>query len=144
MLGPARFKHIETCTREVCRAFRTYEEVQSVIEQLEKMDSELVRLRSLLASLKSSSSPSSEPSSSQQQDADTEHDEDKQKPILESSSSPISTPTPTQNQNYVKLLLTPPDLAKAKRLLTARTNAVKIVRAHIDNARHHQLKRAHH
>ena len=113
MLGSARFKHIEMCTREVCRSFRNYEEIQSAIPELEKMDVEIANLRAQLESLNPSPSPSQTDSG---QDATT-----------------ISNSSP-KAQDYSKLL-DPLDLPKTKRLLLARQNTLKAVRNLIATAK---------
>lgn len=49
MLGPVRFTHIEACTREVCVAFKRYEQVEECIAQLDDLDITLTDLRSQIA-----------------------------------------------------------------------------------------------
>ena len=115
MLGAALFKHIELCTREVCRSFRNYEEVLSSIPQLERMDAEISSLRAELASLT--------PPSLQ---ADNTNDE--------AVATPVPTPSAAKTQDYSSLL-DPPDLPKTKRLLTARQNALRTVRGLLTKAR---------
>jgi len=51
MLGPARFSHIEACTREVCQLFKTLEQVEGCITELESLDQEIVNLRAQLSLL---------------------------------------------------------------------------------------------
>lgn len=51
MLGPVRFTHIEDCTREVCQAFRTKDELEDCIATLGTLDDMLALLRSELAEL---------------------------------------------------------------------------------------------
>lgn len=103
MLGPARFNHIEVCTKEACQAFKAIEEVEECIGQLRDLDEELARLRAELAA---STAPgpagaSDEPGSSQS-----------------SSKAPDYAP-----------LLVARDVAKAKRLVNARRNAIKGVKS---------------
>jgi hypothetical protein len=58
MLGPARFAHIETCTREVCRTFKVVEQVEECIAELNKLDIVLADLRANLATITESTSGS--------------------------------------------------------------------------------------
>lgn len=51
MLGPARFSHIETCAREVSRAFRVQDEVEECVATLTNLDDILASLRAELANL---------------------------------------------------------------------------------------------
>ena len=53
MLGPARFEHIETCTREVCQTFKTAEKVESCIRHLTQLDEDLSEYRKELSELSS-------------------------------------------------------------------------------------------
>lgn len=103
LLGPVRFTHIENCTREVCRAFKEMEEVEEIIGALHTFDEELAQLRAELATLTSTNEPSSG----------------------EINSSQGSDP---RSIEYEKMLLSPPDAAKARRLLTARRNAINGVK----------------
>ncbi|KAF8314516.1 ribosomal protein S5 domain 2-like protein [Clavulina sp. PMI_390] len=103
MLGPVRFQHIEACTREVCRLFRTLEQVEELILTLEGLDEEIIALRSELASLTNTASPS--------------------------SSTPLSGAGAPKKQDYVASLLQPqPDLAKAQRLIRARTGTINTLK----------------
>ncbi|KAH8112854.1 ribosomal protein S5 domain 2-like protein [Phellopilus nigrolimitatus] len=100
LLGPVRFTHIETCTREVCRAFKVIEEVEAIIEELKELDVKLAQLRADLA--RSSASTTA-------------------------GTSEVNAPNRTA-PDYNLMLLTPvPDLTRAKRLLTARQNAIRSV-----------------
>src|SRR5271154_5308489 len=45
LLGPARFTHIETCAREVCRDFKRKVEVEEHISTLRSLDDILADLR---------------------------------------------------------------------------------------------------
>lgn len=49
MLGPARFTHVETCTREVCRLFKKKEELDGCIASILNLDGILEGLRDELA-----------------------------------------------------------------------------------------------
>lgn len=51
MLGSARYTHIETCTIEVCRAFKTKQELEDCIVMLSSLDDILKQLREELAQL---------------------------------------------------------------------------------------------
>lgn len=94
MLGPARFTHIENCTRQVCQQFKIYEAVEEVIPQLLELDETIATLRAQLTSLKNP-----EPS----------------QPEAKTASKPV---------DYSTTLLQPPDPAKAQRLLKARQGSV--------------------
>ena len=100
MLGPVRFTHIETCAREVCKAFKIIDEVEDCISELKRLDAELANLRAELAAV----SP----------------------PILSQEVS--SSPSKSKSANYEEQLLSPPDVAKANRLVNARQNAIRSVR----------------
>ena len=52
MLGPVRFNHIETCTREACRTFRLKDEVEEHVTTLRSLDDILDTLRAELATVK--------------------------------------------------------------------------------------------
>ncbi|KAF9516050.1 hypothetical protein BS47DRAFT_715579 [Hydnum rufescens UP504] len=60
-LGPVRFTHIETCTREVCRTFKVIEQVEECIQELDKLDVTLADLRANLAAVTESTSGSTKP-----------------------------------------------------------------------------------
>lgn len=109
MLGPVRFTHIEVCAREVCRAFKITEEIETCIEELKRLDEELARLRAELASIAAADDDSEEGVQSQAQTSDT--------------------PAVVRLPDYNVMLLSPPDLPRAKRLITARQNALKSVRS---------------
>jgi hypothetical protein len=106
MLGPARFTHIETCAREVCRAFRLKDEIEESVATLISLDDILGSLRLELAEMSKTTESDKAP---------------KQKP-----------------QNYNNLLDSQ-DLARAKRLITARENAVKSVKSSIQKAKEQSL-----
>jgi len=109
LLGPARFDHMGTCTREVCRAFKTVEEVEECIGTLHELDDELVHLRAELSSLTAPTEP-------------------------EGAGSVNSTLSPARKPDYSDLL-DPPDLPRAKRLVTARRNAVKSLNTMLSSRR---------
>ncbi|KZT21454.1 ribosomal protein S5 domain 2-like protein [Neolentinus lepideus HHB14362 ss-1] len=109
MLGPARFEHIETCAREVCRSFKLKQDMEECIVVLTALDDELTKLRKELArlSLTSQSTDSSyRPSEVEQPSQSTENKEQK------------------KSQNYATLSDSR-DVAKARRLITARENSIK-------------------
>lgn len=91
MLGPARFTHIETCAREVCRAFKIHEDLEDCLVSLASLDDILASLR---AELKANSAPSAKK---------------EKRPDYES-------------------IRKEKDLAKVKRLVRARENAIKSVK----------------
>lgn len=107
MLGPVRFQHIETCTREVCQLFRSLEQVEEEITVLESLDEEISILRAELGRL-------------------TNPD-----PIASISSTP--TPSNTlKKQDYTASLLDPrPDVAKAQRLVRARRGTINSLKSSI-------------
>ncbi|KAK7676755.1 hypothetical protein QCA50_020278 [Cerrena zonata] len=98
MLGPVRFEHIETCTREVCRSFVLKEQVEDAITTLTTLDSILLTLREELAQLKAVD-----------------------------SAPPPGDLKPKKPQDYSSLRDTL-DTKKANRLVTARENSVKSVK----------------
>jgi hypothetical protein len=51
LLGPARFSHIETCSREVCRLFKRQDELDDCLSTLASLDDILSHLRVELARL---------------------------------------------------------------------------------------------
>lgn len=101
MLGPARFTHIETCTRQVCQTFLRKEEVEESISTLGSLDDILATLRSELAEAQ----------------AGTQSD---------NLAPPKAVPTrPKVDYNALRKNL---DVTKAKRLITARENSIKSVK----------------
>lgn len=66
MLGPVRFTHIETCTREVCRAFKTHEDLEECLTSLASLDDILASLR---AELNVTSTPSAKKEKKQDYEA---------------------------------------------------------------------------
>jgi hypothetical protein len=109
LLGPARFAHIETCAQEVCRVFKRKEEFEDCLSSLSTLDDILADLRAELASLPA-------PSTTTSPSTDTKD----------------ASPRPPKKPDYT-LLKPDEDLAKAKRLLAARENAIKSVKALIAN-----------
>lgn len=101
MLGPVRFEHIETCAREVCRSFVLKEQVEDAIITLTTLDSILLTLREELVQLRPPD-----------------------------SATPTNDLKPKKPQDYSTLRNTL-DIKKAKRLVTARENSVKSVKASI-------------
>ncbi|EPT00411.1 hypothetical protein FOMPIDRAFT_1122786 [Fomitopsis schrenkii] len=101
MLGPVRFAHFETCTREVCRTFRLKDEISDLIATVTSLDDILMSLRADLARL------TADPS--------------------EGESATAMAPVPRKPPNYESLKESL-DIAKAKRLVTARENAIKSVK----------------
>ncbi|CAL1711430.1 unnamed protein product [Somion occarium] len=106
MLGPIRFEHMETCAREVCRSFALKEEIEDSIITLTTLDSILITLREELAQLRT----------------------------VDLSSPAEGVPPPAEDlklkktQDYSSLRDTL-DVKKAKRLITARENSIKSVKA---------------
>ncbi|GBE80764.1 hypothetical protein SCP_0304830 [Sparassis crispa] len=110
MLGPARFAHFESCAREVCRTFRLQDDVETCIATLSSLDDILGSLRDELAKLLSSDTPTTE------------------------SSTTNDRPIPKNPPDYTALRETL-DIKKAKRLVTARENAIKSVKAALRKAK---------
>lgn len=104
MLGPVRFTHIEVCAREVCRTFKAVEEVEACIEELKELDESISQKRAELATLPA-------PDDTSQPNATTS----------------LALYAPTRIPDYSKMLLNPPDVNKAKRLIVARQNTMKSV-----------------
>jgi hypothetical protein len=102
MLGPARFSHIETCAREVCQMFKSFEQAEECIAELESLDQEIADLRaqlSLLTDVGANDSP---------------------------------TAAGTKKQDYKASLLEPrPDVSKAQRLVRARHGTVNSLKKSI-------------
>jgi hypothetical protein len=109
MLGAARFAHIETCALEVCKAFKRKEELEECITLLSTLDDTLANLRSEVQAL---SAPASESST-----ADT------------TPQGPDEIPKPPPKKPDYSSLLEEGDIPRARRLVNARQNAVKSVRA---------------
>lgn len=118
LLGPARFSHIETCATEVCKAYKKSEELQDCITTLRTLDDLLVVHREQLASLTTTTM--------------TEND-DSNTSVSPATSDEPSTPSPpsTQKREAKKAEYKNLDVTKAKRLIQARENSVKAVKAMI-------------
>ncbi|KAJ3918462.1 ribosomal protein S5 domain 2-type protein [Lentinula edodes] len=99
MLGSARFSHIETCVTEVCRTFKSKQELEDCIAMLSTLDDILKQLRDELALL---SGP------------------------LTSSNDDSSPHLRLKPPDYT--LWTESDLPKAKRLVIAREKAIASVK----------------
>ncbi|KAH7927440.1 ribosomal protein S5 domain 2-like protein [Leucogyrophana mollusca] len=116
LLGPARFTHIETCASEVCRKFKRLEEMEEHITTLTTLDDILATLRAEFGAL-TSESPSvadtSSPASARFE------------PSVPPAASIESKASKKQDYSGLQKDL---DLAKAKRLVNARENAIKTVK----------------
>jgi len=55
LLGSARFSHVETCSEEVCRRFKSKEEMEERMVTLNSLDDILATLRVEYASIKTPS-----------------------------------------------------------------------------------------
>ncbi|KAL0955756.1 hypothetical protein HGRIS_001971 [Hohenbuehelia grisea] len=99
MLGPARFAHIETCTREACRVFKRKDEMDDCIATLSTLDDILSQLREELAAFKPASDAQG------------------------SSSSTLPSSRKSKQPDYSALIETM-DVNKAKRFITAREKAI--------------------
>lgn len=104
MLGPMRFNHIETCTHEVCRTFRLKDDMSTYIATLTSLDDILANLRAELVSTTSQ----------------------------ESETGTFNAPKKTST-SYTALEESL-DVARAKRLITARENSIKSVKAAVRKA----------
>ncbi|KAF9486016.1 ribosomal protein S5 domain 2-like protein [Pholiota conissans] len=111
MLGPARFSHIETCAMEVCQAFKQSEELRDSISILQTLDDMLAQHRAELTALTPKSEEEQGPSST---------------PTDQEASSASSSQRETKKQSYKDM-----DMTKAKRLIQARENSIKSVKAMI-------------
>ncbi|CCM03926.1 uncharacterized protein FIBRA_06078 [Fibroporia radiculosa] len=100
MLGPVRFTHFETCAREVCRTFRLKDDITAALSTLTSLDDILASLRADLAALDDSSN----------------------------AIGGIGQSQPKKSQDYTALEESL-DVAKARRLIKARENAIKSVKA---------------
>jgi hypothetical protein len=107
MLGPARFTHIETCTREVCRAFKVRDEIEDCVAQLNSLDAVLAGLREELA-----------------QNTVVAPDDMASDAIV---SVRLKQTKVTDYHELVACM----DLKKARRLITARENSIKSVKTKI-------------
>ena len=110
MLGPARFEHIETCAREVCRTFRLKDDVATCMATLASLDDILASLRAELASITATKSASG-PAQAQ------------------------ASGTKKPAANSYAALEESLDVVKAKRLITARENSIKSVKQALKKAR---------
>ncbi|KAI0919071.1 hypothetical protein AcV5_002083 [Taiwanofungus camphoratus] len=108
MLGPVRFSHIETCAREVCRTFRLKDDIETSIATLLSLDDILSSLRTDLSKITSGEASKSVPGES-------------------SEVSPKKVPDYTALKESL-------DINKAKRLITARENAIKSVKIALKKA----------
>ncbi|KAH9855931.1 ribosomal protein S5 domain 2-like protein [Lenzites betulinus] len=114
MLGPARFDHIEMCTREVCQTFRLKDDMATSIVTLTTLDDILASLRAELASL--TRPPESDSTAATDGAA--------------AAPAPAKKASPSYAALGESL-----DIAKAKRLITARENSIKSVKQALQKAR---------
>ncbi|PCH35802.1 ribosomal protein S5 domain 2-like protein [Wolfiporia cocos MD-104 SS10] len=98
MLGPVRFTHFETCTREVCRAFRLTEEMAALVSTLSSLDDILATLRAEYPLI-----------------------------ISKDSSQPGTSSSERRTPDYSALKQSL-DISKVKRLIAARENSIKTVK----------------
>lgn len=112
MLGPARFDHIETCTREVCRTFRLKDDMATYVATLTSLDDILASLRAERASLAASTKSTESSAANGTVNADT---------------------TAPKRPSYAALEESL-DIAKAKRLISARENSIKSVKLALQKA----------
>lgn len=121
LLGPARFKHIETCASEACHKFRKIEEMEECIQTLTTLDDLLVTLRTELDALTSDASTGGT-------NGETADGGDGISSTPEQRSTIISKP---HDYSGIRNTL---DLTKARRLIHARESAIRSVKTLI--ARH--------
>ncbi|KAI0758494.1 ribosomal protein S5 domain 2-like protein [Trametes elegans] len=140
MLGPARFDHIETCAREVCRTFRLKDDMSTCIATLISLDDILASLRAELAALtaapaKPSGDTAAGPAPAQ---ADGGSGSVTAPPVPStgggSAITPIVVGEKKSRPSYAALEESL-DLAKAKRLVTARENSIRSVKQALQKAR---------
>lgn len=128
LLGPVRFTHIESCTREVCRSFKAMEEVEAIISELTELDATLARLRTELAAITAAAAvAASATATTSSSTTGTDTTTMAAAQDTKDTDSEIPKPNLTRSVEYRKTLLSPPDVLKARRLLTARQNAIKSV-----------------
>lgn len=137
LLGPVRFDHIDICAREVCRTFRTKEEIEDHITTLASLDDILGTLRAELEELKQGTKDKSDAASCSV-DAVPEHRHEDTRgkdkhplgdsPTSSQTTAPSSTPGSSRAPNYTSLRQSQ-DLPKLKRLITARENSIRSVKA---------------
>ncbi|KAG2153278.1 ribosomal protein S5 domain 2-type protein [Suillus clintonianus] len=113
LLGPARFAHIETCAREVCRTFKRIEEMEECISTLIRLDNMLANLRQELNDLTQNAELVTGGSTSTPIASDE---------IDNAQGGRSRQPDYTVVQGDL-------DIAKAKRLIGARESAVKSVKS---------------
>ncbi|EIW80384.1 ribosomal protein S5 domain 2-like protein [Coniophora puteana RWD-64-598 SS2] len=119
MLGPVRFSHIEICAGEVCKRLRKTEEMEECLSTLRTLDDLLADLREEFAKM---TEPTPKPIDTS--DAAQESLAPKQpKAALR-----------TKKPDYSSLESTM-DLARARRLVTAREGAIKSVKTMIEKKR---------
>jgi putative IMPACT (imprinted ancient) family translation regulator len=111
LLGPARFSHIETCATEVCKAYKKSEELEDYITTLRTLDDLLIAHREHLSSL-------------------TVAENNETNTSVAPNASP-SKSTPTQKKEAKKVDYRGLDATKTKRLIQARENSIKTVKAMI-------------
>lgn len=119
LLGPSRFDHIETCTAEVCRAFKRSEELRESVTTLETLDVLLEGLREELRTLQQAVPGTSNPES-----------QSSPSPSKGLSGQDGAEQTEKKKPDYSSI-----DLTRARRLIKARENAVKWVKNSISELR---------
>ncbi|KAL7277763.1 hypothetical protein ACG7TL_008705 [Trametes sanguinea] len=130
MLGPARFDHIELCAREVCRTFRLKDDMATSIATLASLDDILASLRAELASITAENAKTTEADGPVETAGSASA-------AFEGDASRSATPivrSAKSRPNYTALEESL-DVAKAKRLITARENSIKSVKVALQKAR---------
>ncbi|KAJ3575057.1 hypothetical protein NP233_g1358 [Leucocoprinus birnbaumii] len=137
MLGPSRFNHIETCSAEVCRAFKRSEELRESITTLRTLDVLLEGLREELKALQQQQQANSKPSTAIVGDSESQlrsspHGKgftpEKGNSRQDSGSAQLQAEKKKPDYSSV-------DLAKARRLIKARESAIKWVKDSLNNLR---------
>jgi hypothetical protein len=139
MIGPARFAHIETCAREACRDFKIKDEMDDTLRALRTLDADLAKQRATLATLTEAAKPCpateaptetatarlnpNAPAHSEGLGITANTDGSPEEPLLGKRKRPTA-----DAPDYAGLLVSK-DVKKARRLVTARENAIKSVKA---------------
>ena len=116
LLGPVRFTHVETCSREVCRTFKKSEEMTECLTTLRTLDDILANLREELNSLSSSKASEAEASAGATKSSD------------DSAFPPAHT---VKRKLDYSSLQTTKDISRARRLIGARESSIKSVKTMI-------------
>jgi DNA-binding protein H-NS len=169
MLGPSRFTHIETCAREACRDFKVADELRDAVLTLQTLDDDLAKHRVTLAALSETQAPSDineDASTSKDTGDNTTEDTGKDTVVPDITTVPSTSTTtlaaitaakedtseallgkrkrPVADTSASKYedLVSSRDVKKARRLITARENAVRTVKGMLQKKQEEQLEQA--